>query len=227
MSLYSVRFRVSWSDVDNSKTLHFTKYLEYCENVEVELLNNLDIDINNILSKEAISLPRVYVECRYWNPVRFNQWVRVDVDEFNISEYGYEIKYKIWNENDGVLAAECTIKTKSMDLKSLKEKPLPEVFLNRLRAYIDKLKGGRIQESRMLVRNALDMAYKVYIETEGRLGDSWRDKSWSEVLDHLKSEIREIEETVKPHERIHDCLDACALSAILAAKAILEYKEER
>ena len=81
---------------------------------------------------------------------------------------------------------------------------------------------GRLEESRRLLKRVFEMAYEVYLEEERDKGDSWRDKSVSELYEHLKSEISEIMKDDDPNEMLHDCLDACALSALLAAKIIIE-----
>ena len=55
MSLFSCRFRVSWSDIDNSGSVHYSNYLRYCEKVEEEFLNTLNLDFNGVTA-ETISL---------------------------------------------------------------------------------------------------------------------------------------------------------------------------
>ncbi len=224
MSLFSCRFRVSWSDIDNSGSVHYSNYLRYCEKVEEEFLNTLNLDFNGISKKHNVSFPRVLVNFKYSYPLRFNQWVRVDIDEINVSEKQIKYFYRIWNESEGKLSAECEIIVVAVDKVNGKASSIPSEMYNKFIEHINRLKSSRLIESRNMVRDALDMAYQVYIEVEGRLGDSWRDKSWNDVFNHLKEEIVEIENTPEPHERLHDCLDACALAAILAAKTILEYK---
>lgn len=80
----------------------------------------------------------------------------------------------------------------------------------------------RLLESRRIVREMLDKAFEVYLEEEGRKGDSWRDRSWRELYEHLKGEIEEIASADDPDEILHDCLDACALAALLAAKTVID-----
>lgn len=224
MTLYSYRFRVPWVDTDSAMVVHYSNYLRYCERVEEMFLNTLNLDFNEISKKYNVWFPRISASCQYRWPLRFNQWVRVDLIDIEVGEKHCKYKYQIWNEDEGKLSAECEIVVVTADKIKGKAVPIPTELRNKLITHIKRLKNDRLIESRRMIEDALNMAYQVYVEVEGRLGDKWRDKSWEELLNHLKDEIVEIENTSEPHERLHDCLDACVLSAILAAKTIIEYK---
>jgi len=83
-------------------------------------------------------------------------------------------------------------------------------------------KTTRVDESRKMIRNALDMSYGSYVEQEGKKGDQWRDQSIGELGGHLKHEVDEVMENIKRGEigfLIHNAMDICELGAIIIAKA--------
>ena len=81
----------------------------------------------------------------------------------------------------------------------------------------------RIDKSRELIRQALDMAYGSYIEQEGKKGDIWRDQSIGQLGDHIRHEINdEIMKNLRTGDfgyLIHNVMDIIELAAMMLAKA--------
>jgi len=88
----------------------------------------------------------------------------------------------------------------------------------------------RLDESRELVRRAMDVAYGSYMEQEGKKYDSWRDLSIGQLADHLRHEVNEeIMGNVRRGEigfLMHNAMDAVELAAMLMAKAQLMLGEK-
>lgn len=86
-------------------------------------------------------------------------------------------------------------------------------------------KTGRVDESRVLFRAALDMAYGSYVEQEGKKSDQWRDQSLGQIMNHLAHEIEEVRGNLKRGEigyLLHNAMDVIELGAILLAQAHLQ-----
>ena len=81
-----------------------------------------------------------------------------------------------------------------------------------------------MQDSRRRLRQALDIAFGVYVEQEAKKFDQWRDQSFGQLYAHLKHELEEIKRSKSRTQQLHNCLDAVMLSAMLVAK-ILELEE--
>jgi hypothetical protein len=77
-------------------------------------------------------------------------------------------------------------------------------------------------ESQIMIREAMAEAIGLYIAKEPKHSDEWRDKSVWEVFMHLSHEIDEIKRSGTSDRQLHNALDACAQSAILAARIKLE-----
>jgi hypothetical protein len=88
---------------------------------------------------------------------------------------------------------------------------------------------SRIDESRLLIRQALDMAYGSYVEQEGKKNDQWRDQTLGQHYDHIRHEIDEVRGNLGRGELgflIHNAMDLIELGAIILAKANLQLEEE-
>lgn len=225
MTIFSRKYRVPWADTDAAKVVHFSNYFRYCEKVEEEFFNSLGLDFKEVSEKYNIWFPRVSASCKYNWPLRFNQKFRVDLDDLIIGDKSIKFIYKIWNLDENKLSAECeiTVVTASIDLGEAITIPseLREALMRRIKSMQDRKYRGRIEESRRVIRRMLEMAYDTYLAEEKRLGDSWRERSWDDIFNHLMEEIDEIIKTRGRDERFHDCLDACSLAAILAAKLVI------
>jgi hypothetical protein len=89
-------------------------------------------------------------------------------------------------------------------------------------------KETRVDESRRLIQQALDMAYGSYVEQEGKKEDTWRDQTLGQHGDHIRHEIEEVMENLRRGEigyLIHNAMDVIELGAILLAKANLHLQE--
>ncbi len=80
----------------------------------------------------------------------------------------------------------------------------------------------RVDESRIFIKTALDMAYGSYVEQEGKKSDQWRDQSIGELGNHIRHEVDEIMSNIKRGEigyLVHNAMDVIELGAILLAQA--------
>lgn len=90
-------------------------------------------------------------------------------------------------------------------------------------------KETRVDESRRLIRQALDMAYGSYVEQEGKKSDQWRDATIGQHGDHIKHEIEEVMANLRRGEigyLVHNAMDIIELGAILLASANIYLKEK-
>lgn len=83
----------------------------------------------------------------------------------------------------------------------------------------------RKAESRRMLQKQLDAAFGVYIADEPVKGDMWRDQSIWDLFKHLEHELGEIKRSKTTERKYHNCLDACSLSALLAAR--IKEEEEK
>ena len=94
-------------------------------------------------------------------------------------------------------------------------------------------KRTRVDKSRQMVWDAMQMCYGSYVEQEGKKADQWRDQSLVQLSAHIAHEIEEVKANLRRGEigyLLHNAMDVCELGAILLAAARLyieEHPQER
>lgn len=141
MAIYTSKIRASWVDTDAAGVVHFSNYFRYCERVEEELLNMLGLDFEVIREKYKIWFPRVSASCRYRWPIKFNQMVRVDLEELEVGEKHFKYIYKIYNESEGRLAAECEIVVVAASKELGKAVKIPREIVEKVRDLLSNTKS--------------------------------------------------------------------------------------
>jgi len=84
----------------------------------------------------------------------------------------------------------------------------------------------RMNDSRQKLLSAMMLSLGSYIEQEAKKKDDWRDRTFGQVYAHLKHELEEIRRSKTKTQQLHNCMDACSLSAILVAKLMFEESTE-
>lgn len=140
MTLYTSRIRAAWVDTDAARVVHFSNYFRYCERVEEELLNMLGLDFEAIEEKYKVWFPRVSASCKYLWPIKFNQVVRVELTNLEVGEKHLRYNYKLYNESEKRLAAECEIVVVAASRELKKAVKIPEEVVEKVKELISKLK---------------------------------------------------------------------------------------
>ena len=92
---------------------------------------------------------------------------------------------------------------------------------------INEEEDQRMNDSRQKLLSAMILSLGSYIEQEAKKKDTWRDIPFGQVYAHLRHEIEEIRRSKTKTQQLHNCMDACSLSAILVAKLMFGDKEDR
>ena len=82
---------------------------------------------------------------------------------------------------------------------------------------ITKEQDQRMVKSRQLLQKAWNVAFGSYIEQEATKGDSWRDHTIWQQVQHLRHELDEIERSKSATAQLHNAIDAVSLSTMLLA----------
>ena len=85
---------------------------------------------------------------------------------------------------------------------------------------ISKKQDVQMTDSRRKLLNAMMVSLGSYIEQEAKKLDDWRNRSFGEIYAHLKHEVQEIKRSKTKTQQLHNCIDACCLSAMLVAKLL-------
>lgn len=85
---------VEFHDTDMADIMHFASFFVYMESAEHELLRSLGLSVHSLVEGEAISFPRVHVECDYLAPARCEDMLDIAIRVERIGEksiaYGFD-----------------------------------------------------------------------------------------------------------------------------------------
>jgi len=137
MPPFKTSFRVSWVDTDAAGIVHFSNYFKYFEKAEEELYRTLEFDFKSVAEKYGVVLPRVEAWCRYKSPLRFNDLVEIELSVKELREKAVKYWFKVYNRQNGQLAAEGYIVAVAADKNLGGAVKIPEEITEKLRAYME------------------------------------------------------------------------------------------
>lgn len=87
---------------------------------------------------------------------------------------------------------------------------------------------NRLMESQDLLREVMTESIGIYMSKEPnpKFGDSWRDLSIWQLIQHLAHEVEEIKRSDTEDRQYHNALDSIVLAAMIAARVRLGLKKD-
>ena len=137
MPPFKTSFRVSWVDTDAAGIVHFSNYFKYFEKAEEELYRTLEFNFKSVAEKYGVVLPRVEAWCCYKRPLRFNDLVEIELSVKELREKAVKYWFKVYNKQNGQLAAEGYIVAVAADKNLGGAVKIPEEIAEKLRAYME------------------------------------------------------------------------------------------
>lgn len=103
MIVNTTRVRVRYADTDKMGISYYGKYLEWFEVGRTELLREIGLPYVQ-LETEGIALPVIEVYCRYHRSALYDQLLRIESTVKTLPRVTIRIDYKIYNEDNELLA---------------------------------------------------------------------------------------------------------------------------
>ena len=75
---FSVSEYVRWEDIDAAGIISYQAYLRFFGLAEVELFRSCGLSYKTLFDELGIWLPRVHVECDFFDPVRLDELLEVE-----------------------------------------------------------------------------------------------------------------------------------------------------
>jgi acyl-CoA thioester hydrolase len=95
--------RIRYGETDQMGYVHHSNYAFFLEEARMDLFRSHGLDVL-ALEKEGIILPVVHMEIRYVMPLRFGDQITVKTSLNTDSKFKLEFKYKIWNQEQKLVA---------------------------------------------------------------------------------------------------------------------------
>ena len=78
MARYSIEEYVRWEDIDAAGIINYQAYLRFFGLAEVELFRSCGLSYKTLFDDLGMWLPRVHVECDFFQPVTLDELLVVD-----------------------------------------------------------------------------------------------------------------------------------------------------
>jgi YbgC/YbaW family acyl-CoA thioester hydrolase len=103
---FSVEEYVRWEDIDAAGIINYQAYLRFFALAEAELFRTCGLSYHNLFEDLGIWLPRVHVECDFFQPVMLDELLVVDAYFGKIGRSSIRINFEVKRkENPEVLVA--------------------------------------------------------------------------------------------------------------------------
>ena len=108
---FRYRRRVEFRDTDAAGIMHFSTFFLRMEEAEHDLLRSIGSTVWRVDDEGKVSWPRVMARCDYRGPVRFEDWLEVDVQVARLGETSVTYAFRFHCEErlvaEGQVTAVC------------------------------------------------------------------------------------------------------------------------
>src|SRR5438552_9184469 len=92
---YSIEEYVRWEDIDAAGIINYQAYLRFFGLAEVELFRSCGLTYHHLFEEIGIWLPRVHVECDFFDPVRLDELLVVEAYFGKIGETSIHLNFEV------------------------------------------------------------------------------------------------------------------------------------
>ncbi|MEB3757032.1 MAG: acyl-CoA thioesterase [Desulfurococcales archaeon] len=132
--IFSMKWRVWWSETDAAGIMHFSRYFAICERLEEEFYFHIGIGEKARMAGRKIWFPRVHAECDYKKPLLPRTTYEVALTKIEMGESSIAYYYEFRNDS-GETIANCNIVTVSVTGFPPKKIPIPLELREILKAH--------------------------------------------------------------------------------------------
>lgn len=100
MSRYSIEEYVRWEDIDAAGIINYQAYLRFFALAEAELLRSAGLNYRFLFESLGIWLPRVRVECDFFQPVKLDELLVVEAYFSRIGRTSIHLDFEVRRRSD-------------------------------------------------------------------------------------------------------------------------------
>jgi acyl-CoA thioester hydrolase len=123
--IFSMKWRVRWSETDAAGIMHFSRYFVICERLEEEFYFHIGLGEKVRMAGTKIWFPRVHAHCDYKKPLMPRTIYEVALTKIELGESSIAYSYEFRNNNNREPVAWCTIVTVAVEGFPPKKIPIP------------------------------------------------------------------------------------------------------
>jgi YbgC/YbaW family acyl-CoA thioester hydrolase len=136
---FSVSEYVRWEDIDAAGIISYQAYLRFFGLAEVELFRSCGLSYKTLFDELGIWLPRVHVECDFFDPVRLDELLEVEAFFGRIGTSSIHLHFEVKRkERPDVLVATGKYVLVTVGRGEFEPRPVPEIMRQRLAPYVEE-----------------------------------------------------------------------------------------
>ena len=136
---FSVEEYVRWEDIDAAGIINYQAYLRFFGLAEAELFRSCGLGYHNLFEELGIWLPRVHVECDFFQPVMLDELLVVEAYFGKIGRSSIHINFEVRRkENPEVVVATGNYIVVTVRRGEFKPIPVPYEIRQKLAPYVEE-----------------------------------------------------------------------------------------
>src|SRR5438445_8432732 len=135
---FSVREYVRWEDIDAAGIINYQAYLRFFGLAETELFRSCGMSYRKLFDELGIWLPRVHVECDFFDPVTLDELLVVDAYFGKIGATSIHLNFEVRrSEAKDVVVATGKYVLVAVKRGEFKPTPVPGPVREKLARYVE------------------------------------------------------------------------------------------
>lgn len=137
---FSVSEYVRWEDIDAAGIINYQAYLRFFGLAEVELFRSCGLSYRTLFEELGIWLPRVHVECDFFQPVTLDELLVVEAYFGKIGTSSIHLNFAVRRKDapDGAIVATGRYVLVTVGRGEFRPAPVPEIVRKKLAPYLER-----------------------------------------------------------------------------------------
>lgn len=146
---FSVAEYVRWEDIDAAGIINYQAYLRFFGLAEVELFRSCGLSYKTLFEELGVWLPRVHVECDFFDPVKLDELLVVEAYFGKIGTSSIHLNFEVKRkERPDVIVATGKYILVSVGRGQFEPMPVPDLVRQKLAPYVEAETGTAIASAR-------------------------------------------------------------------------------
>lgn len=139
MARYAVEEYVRWEDIDAAGIINYQAYLRFFGLAEAEMLRSCGLSYHELFHNVGIWLPRVHVECDFFDPVRLDELLVVETYFGKVGRTSIHINFEVSRKADpGKTVATGKYVLVAVRQGSFETTPVPDEVREKIATYLEQ-----------------------------------------------------------------------------------------
>ncbi|HVT03979.1 MAG TPA: thioesterase family protein [Thermoanaerobaculia bacterium] len=135
---YTVEEYVRWEDIDAAGIINYQAYLRFFGLAEAELFRSCGLSYRELFDVLGIWLPRVHVECDFYQPVKLDELLVVSTFFGKLGNSSIHLNFEVTRKNHpGTIVATGKYVLVSVRQGEFSPCPIPVELRDRVGAYLE------------------------------------------------------------------------------------------